>query len=142
MWSVQLRCFFAAVVVSFVASSTGSETAFALPLRSQHAPTLSAGQQENLVRAQALVDRIVTCNYVESSGVFTGEGLWQSGNTLESICNTLMLSAASNMSTQANLTGWTSLIANTFANTPVIVDQCFDDHQVRYALFDRCWFLT
>jgi hypothetical protein len=34
------------------------------------------------VRAQALADRLITCDYVNLTGTFV-ENLWQSGNTIE-----------------------------------------------------------
>ena len=69
------------------------------------------------VRALAGIDRLVTCSYNASTGIFPGDALWQSGNTLETLANYMVA---------ANSSKWNSLLENTFAKTPVIIDNCFD----------------
>jgi hypothetical protein len=73
------------------------------------------------VRAAATASQLVTCAYNASSGVWPAEDLWQSGNTIETLARLQLVDPARN--------NYTALFANTFALTPVIVDQCFDDHQ-------------
>lgn len=92
---------------------------------SAHPPVLESPPSANSVRALALADRLVTCNYSPVLGVFDGEALWQSGNTIESLSNLIALCEDS----QQNASRWVGVLASTFANTPVIVDNCFDDHQ-------------
>eukprot|EP00759_Apiculatamorpha_spiralis_P001451 PhF_6_TR10541/c0_g2_i4/m.16683 len=75
-----------------------------------------------LLRAAAGMDRLVTCSYSTPLGMFIGDQEWQTGNTLETLGNLLKLSP----SLQPR---FASVLSNSFAKTPVVVDQCFDDHQ-------------
>ncbi len=74
------------------------------------------------VRALAETDRLITCTYDRLQGVFVGEGLWQSGNTVETLAN--MIIAGKGPAAE-----WATILENTYERTPVIVDQCNDDHQ-------------
>ena len=68
-----------------------------------------------------MADRFVTCLFDPSTGTFDSyEALWQSGNTLETLAR---------LSIALNTTVWASVFSAAFAQTPVIVDNCFDDHQ-------------
>jgi Glycosyl hydrolase family 76 len=74
-------------------------------------------------RAGMVVDRMTMCYYNKTIGIFSYEALWQSGNTIESLSNYLLLT------NQGGTPAYVSLIENTFQITPVIVDNCYDDHQ-------------
>ena len=66
------------------------------------------------VRAVATAGQLVESSYDAATGVFRNEDLWQSGNTLEGLANLMIASPSA-------LTNYSSLFANTFALTPVIV---------------------
>lgn len=76
---------------------------------------------ELLVRANALAERLVTCSFAPLLGAFVGEGLWQSGNTIETLARLAALQSAPPR--------WAHVF-NDSLRQPVIVDQCNDDHQV------------
>ena len=75
-------------------------------------------------------ERLVKCAYDYASGTFALEGLWQTGNTLESLAAAIDLlprvgvPAAPGRSTQ-----WNDVLLNSFAKLPTIIGDCFDDHQ-------------
>ena len=73
------------------------------------------------VRAAATAGQLINCSYDASSGVFANEGLWESGNTIESLAISMMADSVAN--------NFTALFTNTYLRTPIIVDSCFDDHQ-------------
>ena len=80
--------------------------------------------QDYLPSALILGDRLASCSFSPSLGVFV-EQLWQSGATLETVANVQLLSPPGSR----QRTALTELFAQSFARTPVIVDNCFDDHQ-------------
>ncbi len=98
---------------------------------------LSLGLSESAspfqIRSLAEMDRLVTCNYQPLTGDFSGEGLWQSGNTMESLANVELY---------FNNTRWLSNIEISFERTPIIVDHCFDDHQWWLLAWLRIYELT
>ena len=90
----------------------------------------AAPQRDYAARGLALLDRLVTCDYAAPLGVFDTEALWQSGNTIESLANAIaLLQDIGEAAAPGRGAAWLALLNNTFAKTPVIVDQCFDDHQ-------------
>jgi hypothetical protein len=90
-----------------------------------------APQADYAARAFALLDRLVTCDYAEPLGTFPTEALWQSGNTLEALstATALLRDGTGEAAAPGRVAAWLALMNNSFARTPVIVDQCFDDHQ-------------
>jgi hypothetical protein len=88
---------------------------------------LSAPPSEYSARAFALLDRLVTCDYTALTGTFPTEALWQSGNTLEAL-STALLSVDEDVAPRRAV-AWRAVLNESFAKTPVIVDNCFDDHQ-------------
>lgn len=84
-------------------------------------------------RSLAIVDRLVQCAVAPGTAVFLGEGLWQSGNTLESMSNIMMAT---------NTSLWAPFLEKAYNTTPVIVDQCFDDHQWWLLAWIRAFQLT
>lgn len=84
------------------------------------------------LRALQLADRIATCSFSPLTGFFVGEEEWQSGNTLESLSRaTSLVKASPDPSFGPLVERISSLLVESFAATPVIVDNCFDDHQWR-----------
>ena len=82
---------------------------------------LAASSSDLPSRALALADRFVTCLYDPTTGTFDSfEALWQSGNTLETLAR---------LSIALNTTRWATVFSSSYTATPVIVDNCFDDHQ-------------
>eukprot|EP01126_Amoeba_proteus_P022678 TRINITY_DN2286_c0_g1_i1.p1 TRINITY_DN2286_c0_g1~~TRINITY_DN2286_c0_g1_i1.p1 ORF type:complete len:353 (-),score=37.26 TRINITY_DN2286_c0_g1_i1:242-1300(-) len=77
-------------------------------------------QCDYLQTALSAIDVLVKNHYSNVEGTFNGELLWQSGNTIETISNAMILS---------NSTTWALILSNTYQKTPVVVDTCFDDHQ-------------
>jgi predicted alpha-1,6-mannanase (GH76 family) len=72
-------------------------------------------------RATILADSFSQCLFQPIFGnPWPQEDLWQSGNTLEAMANLMILT---------NSSRYSALMHETFINTPVIVDNCFDDHQ-------------
>lgn len=57
--------------------------AFAAALAAANAYDAGVG-----VRAQAMADRLVTCDFAFDKGVWPNEDLWESGNTLGSVAAT------------------------------------------------------
>ena len=107
----------AALLVFFAAAATAAATAAAPP------------QLEYAARAFALLDRLATCDY--ALGVFPTEALWQAGNTLEALSTAVALlrDGTGEAAAPGRVAAWLGMLNMSFALTPVIVDQCFDDHQ-------------
>ena len=80
-------------------------------------------------RALSLADRLATCAYAPAQGVFPTEDLWQSGNTLEALSTAVLLARAAPALAPGRAAQWAALLNNSYEKTPVIVDNCFDDHQ-------------
>jgi len=91
----------------------------------------AAPQLDFAARAFAQLDRLVTCDYSAPLGIFPLEALWQSGNTVEAVANAVALlrDGTGEAAAPGRVAAWLALLNNSFAKTPVIVDQCFDDHQ-------------
>lgn len=100
-------------------------------LASHSSSAAPAPQLDYAARAFALADRIVTCAYAPPLGVFATEALWQSGNTLESLSSAIALlrDGVGEAAAPGRVAAWLGVLNNSFAKTPVIVDNCFDDHQ-------------
>lgn len=75
-------------------------------------------------RAAFLADKLATCRFVPAVGLFD-DLVWQSGSTLESLSNLMVLVGGAAL-TPAR---WEGVLNTSFDKTPVIVDNCFDDHQ-------------
>lgn len=84
----------------------------------------NAADPQLMLRATWLAETMVQCDYDENGGVFPSDALWQSGNTVETLANYM---AVSNTSSASSLVQ--TLLANTYLRTPIVVDNCFDDHQ-------------
>ena len=85
------------------------------------AATTAALDANFFSRALVTGDRLVTCSYNWTFvNGFPSEALWQSFNTLETLANIQIAEQS---------TRWSAVFANTYKTTPVIVDNCFDDHQ-------------
>ena len=77
--------------------------------------------------AVVLADRLTACSYAPALGVFVGEGLWQTGSTLETV-GTALLPGAPPLPPRLRASLLAALGAS-FEKLPPIVDHCFDDHQ-------------
>jgi hypothetical protein len=76
-----------------------------------------------LLRAEAMAERLVTCNFSPSSGTFDdGEALWQSGNTIEALSNLMLADPAL-------VPQYSQVLEAAYQRTAPVVDTCFDDHQ-------------
>jgi len=112
------------------ASGLAASAAAPAPARATAPAASSPPQQDYAARAFALADRLVTCAYAPPLGVFATEALWQSGNTLETLSSTIaLLDVVGEAAAPGRTAAWLAVLNNSFAKTPVIVDQCFDDHQ-------------
>ena len=103
------------------ATAAAVAVTLALPARASFSAALPPAGSEVRGRALALADRTVACVYTNATGLFRGEALWQSGNTIETLANAALLAGEPRK--------WYALFNNTYAKTPDIVDNCFDDHQ-------------
>ena len=106
---------------------------FELAATAACARALPLGAQQNFnttaaVRASMLADRLLACNFVNATGTFDFEGLWQSGNTLETLAYLCSGPAAAG-APPGLCSRVRAAFTAAFALTPVIVDNCFDDHQ-------------
>lgn len=74
-------------------------------------------------RSRSLVaaDRLARCEYGTTSGAWSNEALWQSGNTLEAFANLAIA--------QGNASLYAEVFQNSYLRTAPVLDQCFDDHQ-------------
>ena len=88
------------------------------------APAPAAAAAEYAQRALFLADRMAACAFAPALGVFLDEQLWQSGASLETMANALLADPPPRL--RADLA---AVFAAAFSKTPVIVDNCFDDHQ-------------
>jgi predicted alpha-1,6-mannanase (GH76 family) len=91
-------------------------------------------------RAAVLADRLLVCNWVPALGSFDFEGLWQSGNTLETLA--YFCASGAGQREPGLCSRVRAAFAAAFAKLPVIVDQCFDDHQWFGLAFVRGYELT
>jgi hypothetical protein len=94
---------------------------------------LGLALNDNLALALMHADRVVSCQFRQFDGTFFGEGLWQSGNTLETL-SSLMLAV--------NYTRWAAVLEDAYEKTKPIVDNCFDDHQWWLLAWVRAYELT
>ena len=74
--------------------------------------------------AFVLADRLTECSFSPALGFFPAEQLWQSGATIETLSNVLLAAPPPRLGSALQ-----AALAASFAKTPVIVDNCFDDHQ-------------
>jgi predicted alpha-1,6-mannanase (GH76 family) len=72
------------------------------------------------VRGEAGLDRILRCHYSNATGVFSGEGFWQSANSLEMLSNYIQA---------GNMAEYIPYLRQSLAKTPMLVDHCYDDWQ-------------
>lgn len=81
------------------------------------------------VRAAVVADRLLTCSWVPAVGAFDFEGLWQSGNTLETLAYLCAPGAPAAVREPALCGRVAAAFAQAYELQPAIVDNCFDDHQ-------------
>ena len=76
---------------------------------------------EFTIRSQFLADSFVCSYYSQGQGIFPSEALWQSGNTIETLSNLMLILSSSST--------YNDLIYNSYERNAPVVDNCFDDHQ-------------
>jgi hypothetical protein len=82
-------------------------------------------------RAALIADTVATCHFLPLIGLFD-DLVWQSGSTLETLSDIAALAhdgAAAFPPGWMPPPRWSEVVDTMFVKTPVIVDNCYDDHQ-------------
>ena len=109
------------------AAAVGSGAAGSAATPASAAAAAPAAWPPYAASAAVLADRLTACSYSPALGVFVGEGLWQTGSTLETVGDAL-LAAAPPLPPRLR-SSLLAVLEASYARLPAIVDNCFDDHQ-------------
>jgi len=96
--------------------------AFLAPSLAQQAVLWPAAGSSWLPRAALVADTLATCAFLPAVGLFS-DLVWQSGSTLETLADTIILAGA------AAPARWANVATIMYEKLPAVVDNCFDDHQ-------------